>query len=90
MKKRILVAEKRACGARQASTPRQQSMHWELPGTRQGPLATYISLSESDLFPGDSAAPACLDSTNEPEGAPCSLLVLEDERFRAPRHLQIA
>lgn len=63
MKKRVLVAEKRACGARQASTPRQQGMHWELPGTGQGPQATYISLSESDLFPGDSAAPACLGST---------------------------
>lgn len=70
MKKRILVAEKRACGARQA-TPRQQGMHWKLSGTGQGPLGTHISLSESDLFPGDSAAPACLGSTNEPEGVLC-------------------
>lgn len=54
MKKRILVAEKRACGTRQASTPRQQGMHWELPGPGQFPMGTYISLSESELFPGDS------------------------------------
>lgn len=54
MKKRILVAAKRAYGTRQASTPRQQGMHWELPGDGQGPTGTYISLFESELFPGDS------------------------------------
>lgn len=55
MKKRMLVAEKRACGARQASTPRQQGMYREWPGAGQGP--TYISLFEGELFPGDSGGP---------------------------------
>lgn len=69
MKKRILVAETRACGAMQASTQRQQGTQWRMVAAGHGPAGTYVSLSETELFPGDSGGPACLGSTNQSERA---------------------
>jgi hypothetical protein len=66
MKKRILVADKRACGATRASVPRQQGIHWEAPGAGHAQVGTYVPLSEGELFPGDSGGLAWPGLTGEP------------------------
>jgi hypothetical protein len=91
VKKRGLVADKRTCGANLAWTQRQQGTNREQPGAGPGPAGPYVSLSEGELFPGDSGGLAWPGSAKELEGAHASMLVRKDGRFRPPRsHAKIA